>query len=168
LLSHVTTCTVPLKLGVACPPLRGTWLHFNKEGRSMNDLFEEIPLTFHHKPLLVAGGAFDYHGIRKRGKDYDFILHPDDFFALYTSYGSSKSDLGDEVITIGVYEFSASFAGLSYEQLSRNAVKQGTHLVISLPYLLFTALTLSEHEPDNQKRRRDVALLLHKLVAKYP
>lgn len=40
--------------------------------------------------------------------------------------------------------------------------------LLALPYLLFTALTLSENAPDNQNQRRDVALLLHKFVAKYP
>ncbi len=135
----------------------------------MGDLFEESHLSFHHKPLLVAGGAMDYHGVRKRGTDYDFVVSLEDFFTLYSDHhqGYRKSDLGDEVITIGVYEFYASFAGLPYEQLNKNAVKQGNYLIISLPYLLFMAFTLSEHEPDNQKRRRDVALLLRKLLVNY-
>ncbi len=136
----------------------------------MGALFEEIPLTFHQKPLLIAGGAMEYHGIRKRGNDYDFVVSLEDFFTLYADHpkGYRKNDLGDEVITVGVYEFSASFAGLSYEQLVRNALKQENYLIISVPLLLFTTFMLAQHEPDSPKRKRDVSLLLRKLIVQYP
>jgi hypothetical protein len=133
-------------------------------------LFASIPYKFRHKPLLFAGRARQFYGLEQEdySGDYDFIVSPEDFQGLRARcpeahYFTTTND--DECVHIGNFEFYETFGSLPYAILSVDAVEQRDHLVVSLTQLLTVARIALEAAPDNEKKQRDVEVILEKLNA---
>lgn len=112
-----------------------------------------LSYEFKHPPLLVAGMAMMYYGLRESEKDVDFILHSEDHKNLALSLknpkileGSHESgykktpelvDLySDHGIIIYKFEIWDSIYLFKYEDLIEGAVREGDFLVIGLEKLL--------------------------------
>ncbi len=69
-------------------------------------LFDHFVHTFLLKPLLIAGKAMEYYGLRAGG-DYDFLIPREDFCSLRLSVpdGLFTNAFGDTGIRVGNYEF---------------------------------------------------------------
>ena len=69
-------------------------------------LFDHFVHTFLLKPLLIAGKAMQYYGLRE-GQDYDFVLPVEDFRSLRLSVPDElfTNAFGDTGIRVGTYEF---------------------------------------------------------------
>lgn len=98
-----------------------------------------LPCPFKHKPLVVAGQAMAYYGLRDAGDDIDLVVHPEDFELLRMVYVSETGAYGDERIKLGEFELYNGFFGIDYATLAHKAVEQEDRLIASLICLLYIA-----------------------------
>lgn len=114
----------------------------------------KLNFNFSHPPLLVAGMALMYYGLRESGKDIDFILHPEDHKNLalklkdqatvldgsHTSGYKEKPELvdlyGDHGIIIYNFEIWDKIFQFNYQGLISGAITEDKFLVIGLDMLL--------------------------------
>jgi len=94
---------------------------------------KELNFKFSKKPLLFGGGAIEYYGLRKRGKDVGFIISNKDYESLLKLYPKNKKIFeGDSGIVIGYFEFWKSFCHFDYNYLTKESTEEKNFLVISL------------------------------------
>jgi hypothetical protein len=110
-------------------------------------MLNALPCTFQHKPLVVAGQAMAYYGLRDGGNDVDLVAHPDDFMRLRELYPVETGTYGDSFIRIGQYECYDGFFGMHYQTLTLRAVEQEDRLIASLICLLYIAAARG-NKPD--------------------
>ncbi|HTE58159.1 MAG TPA: hypothetical protein VK694_05435 [Verrucomicrobiae bacterium] len=117
----------------------------------------KLQFDFHHKPLLIGGKAMEYYGIRKAGKDIDFVVAAEDHKRLAIQYPEHIKELYGDVGIIE-YEFETwnTICTFDYEYLKAGAAEEGDYLVVSIEKLLFLkAIAMKADE----KYRRDVELI---------
>lgn len=116
---------------------------------------DKLNFKFKHPPLLVAGIAMMYYGLRESDKDIDFILSridhqrlaknlhgkgillEEDHKAGYKDKPQFVDLYGDHGILIYEFELWDNIMHLSYDDLEEGAIKENNYLVISLEKLLF-------------------------------
>src|SRR5450432_2289358 len=101
-------------------------------------LFDTFVHAFTLKPLLIAGKAMQYYGVRD-GQEYEFVLPKEEFRSLRVKgqYDLFTNAFGDVGIHAGEYTFYESAFGFSYFHLERNAVDRQDYLVAHPGMLLF-------------------------------
>lgn len=127
-------------------------------------LLETFPFAITLKPLLIGGKAMHYYGLRA-GNDSDFLIPKEEFRRVRLHFPERlfTSVYGDAGIRVGEYEFYESQFGLIYFQLERNAIDRHDYLLVHLEFLLFLKTLTMVYEPENQKARHDLGLLMQKL-----
>lgn len=144
------------------------------------NLSKQINFQFKHKPLLVGGKAMEYYGLRKSGKDVDYIIEKSDFIKLkkhlekqglnYRKSGHKQSyktipefvDLyGDQGLLIFEFEIWNQIVKCDYTFLLENSIKKEHCLVISLDKLLY----LKTLAINKRKYFNDVKLIVKKILA---
>jgi hypothetical protein len=129
----------------------------------MENIFDDLA-DFQYPPGMFAGQGRKRHKLEPESYegDYDLILHPVDFEQLWKAHpeGRFTGSFGDSGVRVGNYEFYASVCGLAYDLLISDAIEAGDHLLISLPLMAVLALLAWIYEPFNQKKIREVRLLL--------
>jgi hypothetical protein len=133
----------------------------NETGAS---LFETFPYRFTLKPLLFAGKAMQYHGLRQ-GNDYDFLISREEFRSLHKQIPDHLAVNSTEhrVLRFGMFEFYEQQFGYDYLLLCRHAIDQRDYLVLSVDMLLFLAILRMVHEPQMPHVKHDFVLLVQKL-----
>lgn len=140
----------------------------------------KLNFVFKHPPLLVAGMALMYYGLRESGKDIDFILHPEDHknlalqlkdqaVILQGSHSSGYKErpelvdlYSDHGIIIYQFELWDYIYQFGYEDLAEGAVQEKDFLVISLEKLLMLCAVRGLKD----KRYMDDAELIAKELTK--
>jgi hypothetical protein len=127
-------------------------------------LFDHFDHQFLLKPLLIMGRAMEYYGLR-HGNDSDFIVPKPEFERLCEAFpdGQFTNVRGEKGVRSGTYEFYVDVFGFGYYELEREAVDEQDYLVVHLEFLLFLKTVTLIHEPENQKARQDMLLLMDKL-----
>jgi hypothetical protein len=111
----------------------------------MNQVIERIEsrlnetgLAFARKPIVIGGMAMEYYGMRKAGADIDLVISNEDYLALAKKYPDKRKDIyGDLGVVIEEFEIWRSIALMDYDFLSKDAISEGTLLMVSLDRLLF-------------------------------
>lgn len=117
--------------------------------------------TFSKKPLLVGGKAMEYYGLRKAGKDIDFIAPEKDIVALIKQYPNRVKDLwGDLGVCPFEFEIWKTICLFDYEYLKEDAIDAGEFLIISLEKLLFMKTLAIKKE----KYLKDTELLVDEIL----
>lgn len=117
----------------------------------------KLKFKFKHKPLLIGGKAMEYYGIRRAGKDIDFVIAADDHRRLAAQYPDHIKDAYGDIGVIE-YEFEIwnTICTFDYEHLKVDAIEEDTFLVVSIDKLLMLkAIAMKADE----KYRRDVELI---------
>ena len=147
---------------------------------TLPNLSKKLDFKLNNKPLLVGGMAMEYYGLRKSGKDVDFIIDQDDHKKLkdhfektglkirtenhHQSYKTTPEfvDLyGDQGILIFEFEIWNQIVKCDYNFLSENSIEKKNCRVISLEKLLYLkALAI-----DKPKYLNDVKLIVKKILA---
>lgn len=97
-----------------------------------------LKYKFNTKPLLIGGMAMDYYGLRKAGRDIDFIIDKVDYINLSKLYPDNKKDIfGDLGIIVYDFELWTTICSFDYNFFSENAIELKGYKVISLEKLLF-------------------------------
>ena len=79
-------------------------------------------LRFSSRPILIGGQAMEYYGIRKSGRDIDFVITDEDYQALAEKHPEKRKDLyGDLGVAIDEFEIWRSIAHLDYDFLQCSA-----------------------------------------------
>ncbi len=142
------------------------------------NLEQELGVKFKHKPLLIGGLAMEFYGLRKSGKDVDFILSKTDHKKLKTKFqkegmkqlkGKNRQsykkkpvyvDLyGDHGILIREFEIWDNICGYDYDFSSEKAINKKHCKIISLEKLLF----LKALATQKKKYLKDVRLIVKKI-----
>jgi hypothetical protein len=124
----------------------------------------KLAFTFHHKPLLIGGMAMEYYGIRKAGRDIDFVIAAADHKRLIAQYPDNIKDLFGDIGVIE-YEFEIwnTICTFDYEYLKVGAIEESDYLVVSIEKLLMLkAIAMKADE----KYRRDVELIADYILDK--
>lgn len=125
--------------------------------------FSKLNYTFKDKPLLFGGKALEFHGIRKAGKDIDFVISKDDTFAFSKQFPENLKDLaGDFGISIYEFEFWKTVNHLDYSFYKKSAVENENIFIVSLDKLLLIAAYASH----KQKYLRDTKKIAQKIASK--
>jgi hypothetical protein len=134
----------------------------------------KLKIKFLQKPLLIGGIAMEYYGLRKAGKDIDFVLNKTDHKELENKLSkeglvyirdkniSGFKDIpelvdlyGDRGILFYEFEIWTCILRFDYNYLSQGATEQEHCKIISLDKLLFLkALCI-----DQEKYLNDVKLI---------
>jgi hypothetical protein len=127
-------------------------------------LFDHFSYSFTLKPLLFAGKAMEYHGIRA-GNDYDLLVSRNEFQSLWQQFPTQRSinSTGHRVLCIAPFEFFESLFGYDYLLLAWQAINQGDYLVMPVETLVFFTTLRIIHEQANVQAKQDLILLLQKL-----
>lgn len=123
----------------------------------MNIDLDKLQFDFEHKPLLIGGKAMEYYGIRKAGKDIDFVIAADDHKRLLAQYPDHIKDIYGDIGVIE-YEFEIwnTICTFDYGSLKVGATKEDAYIVVSIEKLLMLkAIAMKADE----KYRRDVELI---------
>lgn len=100
--------------------------------------FSKLHYTFQKKPILVGGKAMEYYGLRKAGKDIDFIADEKDVVALIRFYPDRVKDLwGDLGVCPHEFEIWRTIVFFGYDYFLEGAIEQDEYLIVSLEKLLF-------------------------------
>ena len=145
------------------------------------DPSKRLQFRFQDKPLLIGGLAMEYYGLRKAGRDIDFVLSRRDHARLRRKFdrqgmkylkGRNKPgykttpefvDLyGDQGLLFQEFELWTCILRFDYEYLSEGAVEEKTLRVASLEKLLL----LKALVPQKRKYRRDVELIGRRIIAR--
>lgn len=129
----------------------------------MNQVVERIEarlkdngLAFSRKPIVIGGMAMEYYGMRKAGADIDLVISNEDYLALAIRHPDKRKDIyGDLGVVIGEFEIWRSIALLDYEFFLKEAVEEGSMLMVSLDRLLFMRVCAMEIE----KYKRDLVTM---------
>ena len=124
---------------------------------------------FKYPPILVGGKAMEYYGLRKCGRDMDYVVHktdyknllkienPNKYFPLQTpgiTYTGGKKDMD---FFLHLYQF-------DYNRLKQNAVKKGNMLIISKEDLILLKTMGLTNKKYKNKHKKDILLLAKSLV----
>lgn len=121
---------------------------------------QKLDFKFSEKPILVGGKAMEYYGLRKAGKDIDFIINQKDFDNLSQKYPQNKKDLfGDLGVIIYDFEIWRTICWFDYNFYGYRAIEEENIKIISLERLLFMK-TLAIDIPKYEK---DVRLIVVKI-----
>ena len=137
----------------------------------MNDIVRKVKeailksnLQFSSKPILIGGQAMEYYGIRKSGKDIDFVITDKDYQRLAEKYPEKRKDLyGDLGVVVDEFEIWRSIAHLDYDFFRKEAVDEGDIFVISIDRLLWTRVCAM----DVEKYLNDLKLMKEYYYKKY-
>ncbi|MBE5988224.1 MAG: hypothetical protein E7250_10885 [Paenibacillaceae bacterium] len=122
----------------------------------VNKSLNEIPLSFIKKPIIIGGMAMEYYGMRKAGRDMDLIISQEDYHVLSEKYPDNKKDLyGDLGLIINKFEIWRSIALIDYDFFLKDAIDQGTVLIVSIDRLLWMRVCAMEVE----KYKKDLGLM---------
>lgn len=122
----------------------------------VNESLNEIPLSFIKKPIIIGGMAMEYYGMRKAGRDIDLIISQDDYQVLSEKYPDNKKDLyGDLGLIINKFEIWRSIALIDYDFFLKDAIDEGTVLIVSIDRLLWMRVCAMEVE----KYKKDLDLM---------
>lgn len=122
----------------------------------VNESLNEIPLSFIKKPIIIGGMAMEYYGMRKAGRDMDLIISQEDYHVLSEKYPDNKKDLyGDLGLIINKFEIWRSIALIDYDFFLKDAIDQGTVLIVSIDRLLWMRVCAMEVE----KYKKDLGLM---------
>lgn len=122
---------------------------------------QELGYSFQTKPLLIGGMAMEYYGLRKAGRDIDFVIMTADYVALAEKYPDSKQEIfGDLGICQGQYELWTTICLFDYSALSMGAIEQSQYKIISLEKLLF----LKALGYQQEKYLNDLKLVVDKIL----
>lgn len=99
----------------------------------------KLPCAFQQKPVIVAGAAMQYYGLRDADDEIDMAVSREDFEQLRPYYSVERGDYGDERIKTGIYELYDGFFGVPYNLLKHGAVELDDCLIASMPCLLYLA-----------------------------
>ena len=127
-------------------------------------LFEGFPYSFLLKPLLFAGKALEYHGLRA-GNDYDLLLPREEFRSLWRQFSDQRflNPTEHRVVRIAPFEFYEHLFGYDYLLLTREAIDRGDYLVMPVEMLTFFTIIRIMHEQENTQAKQDLVVLMHKL-----
>lgn len=121
----------------------------------------DLGITFTSKPLIIGGMAMEYYGIRKTGKDVDFIISNEDYKKLAAKYPDNRKDKwGDLGILIGKYELFRSIFRLDYNFYSQGAVEHEKYKVVSLEKLFFMKVIAFDNQPEVERYTNDYKLIM--------
>ncbi len=121
---------------------------------------QKLNYSFNMRPLLFAGKAMEFYGLRKSGADIDFIVTPQDFQRLVRRYPNHIKQIdGDLGICTGEFEFWQSVYRFDYHFLCQDATVHDGFMVVSLEKLLFLK-ALSMREP---KCFKDLELIVERI-----
>jgi len=124
---------------------------------------EKLHYSFKQKPLLVGGMAMEYYGLRKSGRDIDFIVPEDDLVALIKLYPDKVKDLwGDLGVCPYEFEIWKTIHCLNYSELKIGAVEKEKILIVSLEKLLLMKTFAFKKE----KYLKDVQLIVENMIDK--
>lgn len=122
----------------------------------VNKSLNEIPLSFIKKPIIIGGMAMEYYGMRKAGRDMDLIISQEDYHVLSEKYPDNKKDLyGDLGLIINKFEIWRSIALIDYDFFLKDAIDEGTVLIVSIDRLLWMRVCAMEVE----KYKKDLDLM---------
>ncbi|MBQ8610356.1 MAG: hypothetical protein IJ412_01480 [Oscillospiraceae bacterium] len=123
--------------------------------------FSALQYNFRHKPLLIAGRAMEYYGLRKAGADTDLVIHPEDHRLLAEKYPEHIKDLyGDIGICEFGFEIWNQICTFDYFYLKSGAAEEENCLVVSPEKLLF----LKALAMEVPKHHRDLELIVKKVL----
>jgi hypothetical protein len=121
---------------------------------------QKLDFRFSSKPLLVGGRAMEYYGLRKAGKDIDFIITQRDYERLAAKYPDKTKDIaGDLGVCIFEFEIWKTIRWHNYDELSVNAIEKKDYLVISLEKLAY----LKALAMEIPKYHKDLSLIIKKI-----
>ncbi len=104
-------------------------------------------LVFSRNPIVIGGMAMEYYGMRKSGADIDLVISNEDYLTLAQRYPEKRKDIwGDLGVVIDEFEIWRSIALLDYDFFLKDAVEEGSLLVVSLDRLLFMRVCAMEVE----------------------
>ena len=116
----------------------------------------ENDLSFCVKPIIIGGMAMQYYGMRKAGADIDLIISNGDYQILAEKYPDKRKDLfGDLGVVINEFEIWRSIALIDYDFFKKDAIDEGSVLVVSIDRLLWMRVCAMEVE----KYRKDLELM---------
>lgn len=119
-----------------------------------------LEITFSSKPLIVGGLAMEYYGLRKKGKDIDFIIKNSDYETLANKYPNNRKDKwGDLFVSFNYYEFLRSIFRFDYNFFSDGAVECEKCRVISIEKLFFMKVLAFDNQPEVPKHKQDYRLV---------
>lgn len=119
-----------------------------------------LGIIFSSKPLVVGGLAMEYYGIRKRGKDIDFIVSNDDYETLAGKYPDNRKDKwGDLFVSFDHYELLRSIFRFDYNFFSERAIEYEKCKVISIEKLFFMKVLAFDNQPEIEKHVKDYKLM---------
>lgn len=143
------------------------------------NLEKRLNVKFEHKPLLIGGLAMEYYGLRKTGKDVDFILQNSDHAKLkkilhrqgmiylkgrntsgYKNVPEFVDLYGDQGLLVYEFEIWTCILKFDYEYLSQGAIEKDYYKIISLEKLLFLKC-LAMSKP---KYLKDTKLLVKRII----
>jgi hypothetical protein len=124
----------------------------------------KLNFDFQNKPLLIGGKAMEYYGIRKAGKDIDFVIAASDHKRLVVQHPDHIKDLfGDIGIIEYEFEIWNTICTFDYDNIRAEAVEEDDYLVVSIEKLLMLkAIAMKADE----KYRRDVELIADYILDK--
>jgi len=151
-------------------------LHMNLIIDLINKKFAENKLSFKLKPILFGGLAMEYYGLRKAGKDTDFIISDEDYQLYAEKYPNNRFDIwgdmgifiwgnkGDNGVFIEPYiELYRSNVLLDYNFYLDGALEEECLYIVSLEKLLITRVFAIE----TQKYKEDLILIENYIKNKY-
>lgn len=106
----------------------------------------------------------EYYGIRKAGKDIDFVIDADDHRRLTAKYPEHIKDIYGDIGVIE-YEFEIwnTICAFDYDYLKAGAVEEDEYFVVTIEKLLMLkAIAMKADE----KYRRDVELIADYILDK--
>lgn len=121
----------------------------------------KLNYKFKNKPLLVGGMAMEYYGLRKSGKDIDFIASEEDIIELIKRYPNRVKDLwGDLGVCPLEFEIWKTICCFEYDDLKEDAIEIEDILIISVEKLLLMK-TLAMKE---EKYLKDTQLIVEHIL----
>jgi len=111
-------------------------------------ILKGIKLTnykFKKPPLVIGGLALEYHGIRKTGHDYDYIVSPSDWKELKKEFpdkvflfgGKTEKDIDATIQLKDIHvDLIKTLFQFNYTYLSKSAINHNDYKIISIEKLL--------------------------------
>ena len=122
---------------------------------------KKLDFEFTSKPLLIGGMAMEYYGLRKAGRDIDFVISKDDHRRLSEKYPDNIKDLyGDRGICEYEFEIWNQICTFDYDHLKEGAIEENDYIVVSLEKLLF----LKAIAMNKPKYLKDLELVVDKIL----
>lgn len=133
-------------------------------------------MQFKHPPLLIGGKAMQYYKLRN-GRDYDYVIHQDDYRTLVKKYGPHDFPPNTPGVKIHIgskeMDFFSNIGPYDYTFLKKDAIKIGKRLIASKHNLILLKSYVAFIEPEpkfdapapsvRKKSFRDLELLVNSL-----